>query len=144
MFGYEPVAQTPSLWRHKYRPITFTLVVDDLGIKYVGDEHFNHLEQALKQQYEVTVDRKGTKYLGLTIKWNYEQHWVEISMPGYVIKALKKFMHAMKHKIQHAPHQWNSPQFGLKGPQYLNDDVPSQPLPASGKKFVQKTVGTFF
>ena len=33
-FGYETVVHTPSLWRHKTIPITFTLVVDDFGVKY--------------------------------------------------------------------------------------------------------------
>jgi hypothetical protein len=29
--GYHPVEHTPGMWRHKMRPITFTLVVDDLS-----------------------------------------------------------------------------------------------------------------
>ena len=33
-YGYAPVCHTPSLWRHHTRPILFTLVVDDFGIKY--------------------------------------------------------------------------------------------------------------
>jgi hypothetical protein len=42
-FGYYPVTHTPGLWRHKHRPILFSLVVDDFGVKYVGKEHANHL-----------------------------------------------------------------------------------------------------
>ena len=33
-FGYEPAPITPGLWRHNKNVITFTLVVDDFGIKY--------------------------------------------------------------------------------------------------------------
>lgn len=29
----------PGLWRHKWRPITFSLVVEDFGVKYVGEDH---------------------------------------------------------------------------------------------------------
>ena len=37
--GYYKVPHTPGLWKHIARPISFTLVVDDFGIKYVGKEH---------------------------------------------------------------------------------------------------------
>ena len=32
-YGYFEVAHTPGLWRHITRPITFSLVVDDFGVK---------------------------------------------------------------------------------------------------------------
>ena len=34
--GYFELPHTPGLWRHATRPVWFTLVVDDFGIKYVG------------------------------------------------------------------------------------------------------------
>ena len=37
--GYYQCRHTPGLWRHKCRPILFSLVVDDFGIKYVGEKH---------------------------------------------------------------------------------------------------------
>jgi hypothetical protein len=36
-FGYSPVPRTPSLWTYATRPIAFSLVVDDFGVKYVGE-----------------------------------------------------------------------------------------------------------
>ena len=33
-FGYVPMKHTPGLWRHESRPTTFTLAVDNIGIKY--------------------------------------------------------------------------------------------------------------
>ena len=30
---------TPGLWLHEWRPIQFSLVVDDFGVKYVGEEN---------------------------------------------------------------------------------------------------------
>ena len=47
--GYEQSKVTPGFWKHKWRPIAFSLVVDDFGVKYVGKEHADHLIAALKQ-----------------------------------------------------------------------------------------------
>jgi hypothetical protein len=38
-FGYYPARHTPGLWLHKTQPISFTLVVDDFAVKYVGKQH---------------------------------------------------------------------------------------------------------
>jgi hypothetical protein len=50
-FGYCPARHTPGLWLHKTRPISFTLVVDDLAVKYVGKQHAEHLRNALLKTY---------------------------------------------------------------------------------------------
>ena len=34
-FGYAPVPHTPALWKHAAHDITFSLVVDDFGVKYI-------------------------------------------------------------------------------------------------------------
>ena len=39
MNRYQPVKLFPGLWTHKYRPIFYTLVVDEFIIKYVGKKH---------------------------------------------------------------------------------------------------------
>jgi hypothetical protein len=52
--GYHPVHYTHGLWKHKTRPLTFTLVVEDFGVKNVGKEHVDHPLNALNQDYEVT------------------------------------------------------------------------------------------
>ncbi len=41
--GYYECNNTPGLWKHTTRPISFTLVVDNFGVKYVDKEHINHL-----------------------------------------------------------------------------------------------------
>jgi hypothetical protein len=41
--GYIPAAHTPGLFTHVSRSVSFSLVVDDLGVKYVGREHAEHL-----------------------------------------------------------------------------------------------------
>jgi hypothetical protein len=59
-FGYYPAWHTPGLWLHKTRPISFTLVVDDFAVKYVGKQHAEHLRNALLRTYELTTDWSAT------------------------------------------------------------------------------------
>ncbi len=40
--GYTQSKTTPGLWTHEWCPITFSLVVDDFGVKYIGEEHAQH------------------------------------------------------------------------------------------------------
>ena len=48
-YGYAPVKHTAGLWKHATRPVTFVLIVDDFGVKFIGKENANHLLKALKQ-----------------------------------------------------------------------------------------------
>ena len=36
-------------WKHKWRPIVFTLVVDNFGVKLTGKEHAQHLIRVSKK-----------------------------------------------------------------------------------------------
>ncbi len=49
--GYRQSKLVPGLWRHNTRPIQFTLVVDDFGVKYVGKESALHLKHVLEEHY---------------------------------------------------------------------------------------------
>jgi hypothetical protein len=64
---------TPGYWKHNWRPISFTLVVDDFGVKYIRKEHVHHLTQTLKQHYEIKEDWEGNCYLGITLDWDYKK-----------------------------------------------------------------------
>jgi hypothetical protein len=81
-FGYYPDQHTPGLWLHKTRPISFTLIVDDLAVKYVGKQHAENLRNALLRTYELTTDWTATMYSGMTLKWDYGKRTCDISMPG--------------------------------------------------------------
>jgi hypothetical protein len=72
-FGYYPARHTPGLWLHQTRPISFTLVVDDSVVKYVGKQHSEHLQNALLRTYELTTDWTATMYSGMTLKWDYKK-----------------------------------------------------------------------
>jgi hypothetical protein len=81
--GYFQNKAVPRLWTHDSRPISFTLVVDDFGIKYIGKEHALHLLNILKEHCEIAIDWTGNKFIGLTMDWDYLSQKVHISMPGY-------------------------------------------------------------
>ena len=54
--GYQKSKLVPGLWKHDTQPIQFTLVVDDLGVKYVGKEHAVHLKNMLEEHYKLTCN----------------------------------------------------------------------------------------
>ena len=66
------MAHTPGLWRHVTQPISFTLVVDDFGVKYVGQEHAEHLIQVLREYYTMSIDWDGSLYCGIQLDWDYD------------------------------------------------------------------------
>ena len=70
-YVYAPVQHTPSLWKHESNGILFSLVVDDLGIKFTSQAATSHLIQALWDKYQITVDPSGTKFLGFVLDWDY-------------------------------------------------------------------------
>ena len=83
-FGYSPVAQTPSIWKHSTKYICFSLVIDNFGVKHVGKDTAEHLIQALKKLYTISIDWTGSLYCGLTINWDYDKRICDISMPTYI------------------------------------------------------------
>ena len=122
----------------------FDLVVDDFGIKSTSPTATAHLLQALRDKYKITTDPEGTKYLGFTLKWDYLQRKVWLSMPHYVTKALHRLQHDLPNRPQHAPHSYNKPNYGQK----VQFATPTEPaastlLPPSAKKLIQKIIGIF-
>jgi len=140
--GYYQSTIVPGLWKHESRPIQFTLVVDDFGVQYVGEEHAQHLVSVLRQHYDISTDWKGEKYIGLTLDWDYERREVHLSMPGYIAKARKEFGHEMPKRQQNSPYQVTPPKYGAKV-QYAEQPIDSPLLDKEGKTFIQKVNGKF-
>ena len=141
-YGYHPMEHIPGLWVHRTRPTTFTLCVDDFGIKTYSDEDTMHLVKALKDKYEITIDNKGEKYLGLTIGWDYPNGTVDISMPGYIKHALERFNHPQPSRPQHSPHEWHKPVYGSTKQQQPTTIKSSPALSDSATKRIQSITGT--
>jgi len=47
--------------------------------------------QSALDKYSITITWFGESYLGLTINWQYKKGFVDISMHGYVPKALANY-----------------------------------------------------
>ena len=139
---YVPTGHTPGLFKHRTRPIQFILVVDDFGIKFETDDDLQHLLTHLRKKYKATQG-DGTLFCGIKMKWDYKNRIVELSMPNYVDKALKRFNHPSPKAPQHSPHAHTRPQYGVK--QQMAQPVPSDydALTKAEKKYVQEVVGTF-
>jgi len=80
--GYQQSKLVPGLWKHDKRPIQFTLVVDDFGVKYTRQEDVEHLKSVIEQDYTVTADWTGNRYIGITLDWDYNRQQVHLSMPN--------------------------------------------------------------
>jgi hypothetical protein len=140
-YGYKPTYLTPGLWRHESPPITFSLGVNNFGVKYVGDQHAWHLITALEHLYTVSSDWTGSLYCGLTLDLNYTNRTVDLSMPDYVATALHRFQHPPPSRRQHAPHQWTRPVYCARV-QYAPEPDDKVLLPAADIKRVQQVVST--
>jgi hypothetical protein len=140
--GYYEQQHTPGLFRHATRPIWFNLTVDDFGIKYVGEEHLQHLFTTLKQHYEIVEDITGSLYCGITLDWDYKNRHVDLSMPTYVQKQLTRYNHKKPSRPQHCPYTPHPIKYG-KDNQTVDPIDESPPLDEAGKKYIQQVVGSF-
>lgn len=138
--GYHQTPHTPCLFRHETRPIAFTLVVDDFGIKYKRVEDAQHLINTLEQLYVMKVNWTGIKYVGLTIQHNKSARTISISMPGYVDNALSRFG-ITSSKGAKSPSEYIPPRYGKQDQLTEFDNSPT--IPEERKKRIQQIVGVF-
>jgi hypothetical protein len=140
-YGYHPTKHTPGRFRHETRPVTFALVVDDFGVKYVDKANADHLVSAIQDLYTCTTDWTGSLYCALALNWDYQARTCDTSMPGYIAKALTKFCHTPPTKDQHSPHAWTAPTYGAPIQLTAPTDL-SPELPPTDKTKIQEIIGT--
>ena len=120
----------------------FCLTVDDFGIRYTGKPDALHLRDTLQEHYTITEDWEGNTYCGINILWNYKDKWVDISMDGYVQKALQRFKHPKPTRPQHAPSKWTAPIYGAKQ-QFATAPDTTPLLDDKEVKTLQELIGVF-
>ena len=140
--GYIQIEQTTGLWKHKIRKTIFALCVDDFGVKYFSKDDLNHLITTLQKHYVITKDMKGEHYCGLKFDWHYDEKYVDVSMPDYIQKALKKYGHKPPKKPQYAPHIWAAKFYGKK-PQQATPTDTTKKLKGKEITTTQSKIGTF-
>jgi hypothetical protein len=126
--GYTESPATPGHFTHAHSPTQFTLIVDDFGVKTNSKANADMLLATLRELYEITVDWTGTKFLGLTLEWNYTSHprHVRLSIPGYVSKALARFNVIIAATPTHTPGPYIPPDYGKH--QQMAADADNSPL----------------
>ena len=112
--GYSQSKTTPGFWTHKWRPVSFTLCIDDFGVNYVGIEHANNLISVLQESYKISTNWEGKCYLELDLDWDYKKREVHLLMLSYVSDALKRFNQNAQRKPQDQPFTHVKPNYGAK------------------------------
>jgi hypothetical protein len=83
---------TPGLWYHELCPISFTLVVDDFGVKHENKDDVNHLVASIETTYTLTKDWSGDLYCGIALAWDYVNRTVDISMLGNEVEGINNML----------------------------------------------------
>ncbi len=141
LFGYFKHVNTPGLWYHKSQPISFTLIVNDFGIKCVKKKDVDHLVASIKSTYKLTKDWTGNLYCSIALDWDYVNRTFDISMPGYIKKKLQEYNHVRSKRIQTCQYTPAPKQFGLEA-QHLLSVNDSPPLDKKDIKCAQQIVGS--
>ena len=81
-------------------------------VNITSEEYPNHLINALRGKYEITIGWDAKLYIGVTLEWWYNMSKVQLSMPTYVPDAIKKIKHIFRGKLQDAPAAHLPPKFG--------------------------------
>ena len=140
-FGYYPSRKTPGLWLHTTRKISFTLVVDDLGVNYVDKADAGHLFSAIEAKYPLKIDWEANTYLGINFEWHYNEGYFILSMKRYIEKALKEYLWRKPAKPVHSPSKYTRPTYGQKV-QYSNVDISTE-MNDKQKRQIHKITGKF-
>ena len=87
-------------------------------------------------------DWKGSKYVGISLGWDYVNRVLHTSVPGFVKKSLNKYQHPILAKPQHTPAKATPINYGAK----TQEPTPKETLPIlspEGIRKIQDIVGTF-
>ena len=98
-------------------------------------DNAEHLVTTLRKYHTLKTDWAGTLYCGIKLKWDYTRSTVDLSMPGYIKKTLLKYQHPEPRKPQHAPHNWDKPQY-IQTTQYAKPVNKTPKLDAEGIKHI--------
>ncbi len=123
-----------------WQTITFCLVINNFGIKVKNMANFEHLKEALKENYTVAVNYKGSLLCSVKLTWDYTRCHVDCSMPGYIATALKKYQHVTPIIPQNVPYNIAAIQYSTKVQKVETNT--SAPLSKSKIKHVQDIIGT--
>ena len=101
----------------------------------------------IEKKYDISEDRKGGLYCGITLKWHYnseiQNRYVDISIPGCITKKLQKYKHEILKRPQHAPYPSAPKKYGAAALKSIKPDD-SKPAGPEGINRLQKIVRRIF
>jgi hypothetical protein len=133
-------ANTPGLFRHASRSITFVLVVDDFGVQYHNPSDFAFLVSCLTTLYHVKAHPLASKFLGFALQHDLSNHTFTVSYPGYVSTLLTRLRPlGIKHTA--SPFIYTLPAYGSSAPQSPTTLDTSPPATPAQAKELQVVIG---
>lgn len=139
--GHIPSGITPGLFKHRTNPISFCLVVNDFGVKYVHWQDSHNLISHLQKDYKIVTNWDVDLFYSIRLQENYEKRTVELNIPGYVTYNLVCFKHSTPHTPQDSSHPYTAPIFGTKT-KYVAP-LARTPLTPKQTQWVQEFVDIF-
>jgi hypothetical protein len=117
-YGYTPTKQSSlGLCHNTNCPVTFSLVIDDFGVKCFDHKHAKHPINTLQELSKITIQWEGELYCGIPLKWDYINCTINIM---YLLDCIKKALHQFQvptpSRAHHSPHAWNCPNYGKLPP----------------------------
>ena len=67
--------------------------MDDFGVKYFKKGNAEHLIAAIRANYDCSAAWTGNTHCGMSLKWNHEHEYVDVSMIDFVSRAPDKYNH---------------------------------------------------
>jgi len=131
----------PELWKHTTRPILFTLVVDDFGVKYVGKEHAEHLVTVLQEHYQLKADWTRTRYRD-THGMGLRKRSGPLIHGGICATSTQALSTHTNEEANNQPFPHTAIKYGAKI-QYAKQDSTAPPVNPTEKKFIQKVCRKF-
>ena len=119
----------------------FTLIVENVGIEYVGKRHVDHLINDIKEHYGMIVNEKGDLYAGTNLKWDYDKRTCHLTMEDYIAYLSANFDHPNPKKPQHSP-RCHTPINYVAKVQYATETPVSPPLNKYCKLRIQQLIGS--
>ena len=94
------------MWKYETRQTRICLCVNDFGIKYYSKDDITYFFNDLKPTYEYTVDWEGRNYTGIHLDWYYDKGYIDVYIPGYIPKIIKRLNHPTLEMPQLSPHEY--------------------------------------
>lgn len=140
-YDYTSTREVPCLFTHPTSGISFTLVVDDFGIKYTNDDNLKQFLSILQQpisKWKIKVDRTGGKYNGIRLNWNYNENTLIQDIPNYVTDNIARLNLQIKNR--RTPAKYIPPQYGKVEMAPEETETPCTP---EESKLIERVHGIF-